>query len=114
VIGVGINIGAREAEGLATPPAWLHELLPGLAPGEVLLRIAEPLVQSVKAFESFGFAPFQARFNARDALRDRPVVLSDGRAGVAYGVSEAGALLVHTAAGMTTVTSSEVSVRPVS
>jgi BirA family transcriptional regulator, biotin operon repressor / biotin---[acetyl-CoA-carboxylase] ligase len=114
VIGVGINIGARDAAGLSMPPAWLHELLPGITPGEVLLRIATPLVQSVKAFECFGFAPFQARFSARDALRDRSVSLSDGRAGVAYGVSEAGALLVHTAAGMTTVTSSEVSVRPVS
>ena len=60
----------------------------------------------------FGFAPFQARFNARDALQDRAVVLSDGTAGAAHGVSEDGALRVHTARGMITVSSAEVSVRP--
>jgi BirA family biotin operon repressor/biotin-[acetyl-CoA-carboxylase] ligase len=99
VIGIGINIAAREGAGLSIPPAWLQELLPGVQAGEILLRVAAPLVQ--------------ARFNARDALRDRAVVLSDGSIGTAHGTSEGGALLVHTARGMNTVTSSEVSVRPV-
>jgi BirA family biotin operon repressor/biotin-[acetyl-CoA-carboxylase] ligase len=112
VVGVGINIAQREAAGLSTPPAWVHEMLPGVTAGEVLERIAAPLVQAVQAFEAFGFGPFQARFNARDALRDRAVALSDGTAGTAHGTTERGALLVHTAAGMTSITSSEVSVRP--
>ena len=79
---------------------------------EILLSIAAPLVQAVQAFEASGFAPFRARFHARDALRGRTVVLSDGTTGMAQGTSESGALLVHTAAGMNTVISSEVSVRP--
>ena len=112
VVGVGLNIAARTGEGLSTPPAALSELLPEADAGEILLRIAQPLVQSLQAFEGFGFAPFQARFNARDALRDRAVVLSDGTAGTAHGATESGALLVHTAGGMHAVTSSEVSVRP--
>jgi BirA family transcriptional regulator, biotin operon repressor / biotin---[acetyl-CoA-carboxylase] ligase len=113
VIGIGINITRRAAAGLAVPPAALEELLPGLRPAEALLRIAAPLVQTVQVFETFGFAPFQARFSARDALRDRAVVLSDGSSGTAHGITEAGALLVHTAGGMKTLISSEVSVRPV-
>ena len=112
VIGVGINIAERDGAGLSTPPAWLREVLPDAGAGDALLRVAAPLVQAVQAFETFGFAPFQARFNARDALRDRAVVLSDGTAGTAHGTSETGALLVHTSRGMTTVTSAEVSVRP--
>jgi len=112
VVGVGINIAPRDAAGLSTPPAWLHEFLPGLTAGEVLGRIATPLVQAVQAFETLGFTPFQARFNARDALRDRAVTLSDGTVGSAHGTTERGALLVHTAAGMIAVASSEVSVRP--
>jgi BirA family biotin operon repressor/biotin-[acetyl-CoA-carboxylase] ligase len=40
------------------------------------------------------------------------VMLSDGQHGMAHGVDEGGALLVHTAAGMQHVTSSEISVRP--
>jgi BirA family biotin operon repressor/biotin-[acetyl-CoA-carboxylase] ligase len=112
VIGIGINIAPRPAEGLSTPPAALRELDPSIEAGTALLRIAEPLVRTLRAFEQFGFAPFQARFQARDALRDRAVALSDGTAGTAHGVSDDGSLLVHTAAGMQAISSSEVSVRP--
>ncbi len=112
VVGVGLNIAARRAEGLSTPPAALQDLDAAADAGTTLLRIAPPLVQALQAFASFGFKPFQARFEARDALRDRPVALSDGNAGTAHGVSEAGSLLVHTAAGMQAISSSEVSVRP--
>ena len=113
VVGVGINIVARPLSGLSTPPAALQELLAGIDAAQTLLRVAEPLVRTLQAFETFGFAPFQIRFNARDALRERAVVLSDGTTGTAHGASETGALLVHTAHGMQAVTSSEVSVRPV-
>src|SRR6185436_14406998 len=96
----------------STAPAWTEELLPAADAGAVLARVAAPLVATLQAFEGFGFAPFQARFNARDALRDQAVTLGDGRSGTAHGVTEAGGLLVHTATGMQIVTSSEVSVRP--
>lgn len=112
VVGVGINLAPRPAGGLATPPAALQELLPTADAAQALLAVAEPLVRTLQAFESFGFAPFQARFNARDALRERLVTLSDGSCGIAHGVGETGALLVHTALGMHAVTSAEVSVRP--
>lgn len=114
VIGVGINVAPRPGDGLATPPAWLQELDPAATADAALLAVAEPLLLAVQAFERFGFAPFQARFAARDLLRDRLVRLGDGTQGTAHGVTEAGALLVHTAAGMQAVSSSEVSVRPAS
>jgi BirA family biotin operon repressor/biotin-[acetyl-CoA-carboxylase] ligase len=114
VIGVGINIRPPAPDGLSMPPACVDELVPGLDAPAVLARIALPLVQSVIAFQTFGFAPFQARFDARDALRDRAVMLSDGQRGTAHGTTGTGGLLVHTASGMTTVTSAEVSVRPCS
>ena len=112
VVGVGINLAPRPPDGLSIAPAALRELLPAIDAPQALLALAEPLVRTLQAFESFGFAPFQARFNARDALRERAVALSDGTAGTAHGASETGALLVHTAHGMHAVTSSEVSVRP--
>lgn len=112
VIGIGINIVAPEPAGLSTPAAALTELLPGVDAPQALALVAAPLVRAVQAFEAHGFAPFHARFDARDTLRDRAVVLSDGTAGTAHGTSESGALLVHTAHGMKTITSSEVSVRP--
>ena len=113
VIGVGVNIAPPPVqEGLSTPAAALQELLPGIdAPGG-LLKIAEPLVRALLAFEATGFTPFAARFRERDVLEGREVVLSDGQHGVARGVDASGALLVHTAAGLQRITSSEVSVRP--
>jgi BirA family biotin operon repressor/biotin-[acetyl-CoA-carboxylase] ligase len=69
-------------------------------------------VHAIKVFEGHGFQPFQARFNARDALGGLEVTFSDGLGGTAMGVDEKGALLVQTAQGLKKVTSSEVSVRP--
>ena len=123
VIGVGINIlplelapsGAASPLG-AMPPGCLQALLPGVEAPQALLRIVPPLVQAVQAFAQFGFAPFQSRFAARDVLAGRAVQLSGGPLpveGTAHGAGENGALLVHTAAGMKEITSSEVSVRPV-
>ena len=112
VIGIGINLQTPDAVGLSTAPAGLRELLPGMDAAQALLRIAAPLVQTVQRFEAHGFAPFQQAFNARDALAQLPVTLSDGLQGVAQGVDASGALLVAGAQGVQRVTSAEVSVRP--
>ena len=115
VIGVGINVRAIEfvAQGsTAVQPGCLQDLQSDADVASTLLRVLAPLVQTVQAFEQFGFAPFQARFARRDVLAGRDVALSDGTNGQAHGVTEAGALLVHTLAGMKEITSSEVSVRP--
>ncbi|MEP6965011.1 MAG: biotin--[acetyl-CoA-carboxylase] ligase, partial [Polaromonas sp.] len=85
VIGVGINIRppppapAEAADGLIAParrliaPAALQDLDAGIDVAGALLRVAAPLVQAVQSFEQFGFAPFQARFAARDVLAGRAV-----------------------------------------
>ncbi|MEO7160395.1 MAG: biotin--[acetyl-CoA-carboxylase] ligase [Polaromonas sp.] len=119
VIGVGINIrplalpaAAETAAAPAVPPGCLQELDADVDAADALLRIVPALVQAVQVFGQFGFAPFQARFAARDVLSGRAVTLSDGTQGTAHGVADNGALLVHTAAGMREVSSAEVSVRP--
>ena len=138
VIGVGINIRALPATLLAAtapvnavktadvaadtlrpsalPAGWLQALYADADVASTLLQVVPPLVQALQAFEQFGFAPFQARFAQRDVLAGRNVRIFDGNSaleGTAHGVSESGALLVHTSAGMKEITSSEVSVRPV-
>ena len=113
VIGVGINICGATPSTAGIPPGYLQDLFPDLDAPAALLRIVPKLVQNIQAFAQFGFAPFQARFARRDVLAGRAVLLSDGLEGTAHGVGENGALLVHTAAGMQEITSSEVSVRPV-
>jgi len=81
------------------------------APG-VLQKIAAPLLRTVLEFADTGFGPMATRFAQRDVLRGRDVQLSDGTSGHCEGVGWSGELLVHTAAGMQPITSSEVSVRP--
>ncbi|MGV3495099.1 MAG: biotin--[acetyl-CoA-carboxylase] ligase [Ramlibacter sp.] len=112
VIGIGINIAPRPSDGLSTPAAALRTLLPQVDAAQALQRVAAPLVRDVLLFQAEGFAPFLARFERRDALRGRAVRLSDGSTGIAQGVDGTGSLLVHTAAGLQAVSSSEVSVRP--
>ncbi|MFZ3128336.1 MAG: biotin--[acetyl-CoA-carboxylase] ligase, partial [Rhodoferax sp.] len=56
VIGVGINITARDAEGLRTPPAALTEVLPGVDAPAALERVAAALVRAIQRFEAQGFA----------------------------------------------------------
>jgi BirA family transcriptional regulator, biotin operon repressor / biotin---[acetyl-CoA-carboxylase] ligase len=112
VIGVGLNLAPRAAEGLATPPAWLRELRPQADAPALLHALAPALLGAVLRFSESGFAPFTRRFAARDALAGQAVVLSDGTAGRAEGVGEDGALRVRTAAGLQRISSAELSVRP--
>ena len=112
VVGVGINIAPPQAEGLSTAPMGLQTLLPDVTAPQALAKVAASLLRTLRAFEQGGFAPLQNAFNARDALHDLPVTLSDGRSGIARGVDATGALLVETAQGLEAITSSEVSVRP--
>ena len=112
VIGIGFNLAAPLDDGLRTPAAGLRGLMPGITAPAVLEAVAPALVQAVLDFAATGFAPWQPRFAARDALRGRAVVLSDGRTGTAASVDAEGALQFHTAGGTASVSSAEVSVRP--
>ena len=112
VVGVGINIAPPVAEGLSTAPLGLQDLQSGITAPEALMKVAEPLLATLLAFERTGFAPLQNAFNARDALSNLNVTLSDGRHGVARGVDATGAMLVDTEQGQEAISSSEVSVRP--
>lgn len=112
IIGIGLNITLPPAQGLATAPAALVELLPAMDAAQVLLRIVPALVATVLRFETQGFAPLRPAFHARDALYGREVVCSDGTSGVARGVDALGALLLQTTEGVHKLTSAEVSIRP--
>jgi BirA family biotin operon repressor/biotin-[acetyl-CoA-carboxylase] ligase len=112
VVGVGLNIRPRAADGLNTAPAALAELLPDMTAYTCLARVAAPLIKTLLAFEAEGFAPLQARFESRDVLKGRRVDTSDGQVGLALGVGRNGALRLQTATGTQDIVSAEVSVRP--
>ena len=126
VIGIGVNIASPNAQDLSMPAIGLRELLAGVVTAssgttlssgatsapQALALIAKPLLTTVLAFESKGFAPLQTAFQKRDVLRDMPVTLSDGRQGKARGVDNTGVLRVETPQGIQLVNSAEVRVRP--
>ena len=112
VLGIGINIRPRSADGLSTPPAALSELWPDATAGSALLRLMPALVRTLQDFAREGFAPLQSRYDARDVLQGRDVVTSDGLHGRCLGVSVNGALRLASGDRETTVHSAEVSVRP--
>ena len=112
VIGIGINIGPRAAEGLRTPPAWLQELRPEADAAQAFGLIAPAVVKAVLDFADQGMGPLRGAYHGRDALYGREVLCSDGLAGMARGVDAQGALLVQTAQGLQKISSAEVSVRP--
>ena len=126
MIGIGVNITSPNAQDLSMPAIGLRELLAGVVTAssgttlssgatsapQALALIAKPLLATVLAFESKGFAPLQTAFQKRDVLRDMPVTLSDGRQGKARGVDNTGVLRVETPQGIQLVNSAEVRVRP--
>jgi BirA family biotin operon repressor/biotin-[acetyl-CoA-carboxylase] ligase len=113
VIGIGINLLARDSAGLRTPAAALQEVLPQADAPFTLQALVLPLVKAVQRFEAQGFAALRQDFHARDLLYGREVLCTDGTQGTARGVDASGALLVHTANGLQKISSAEVSVRPV-
>jgi BirA family biotin operon repressor/biotin-[acetyl-CoA-carboxylase] ligase len=111
VVGVGLNILLPDAQDLSTPPAALHEVLPGIDAPAALALVAQPLVQTLLRFEQHGFAALRPEFHVRDALYGQEVQCSDNHVGMARGVDASGALLVQTANGLQKITSAQVSVR---
>lgn len=112
VIGVGLNIRIPPHNDLRTAPAGLEEVLPGTTAPDALLHIAPALIQAVRSFEQFGFAPLRDAFHTRDVLFGNEVVCSDGTSGLARGVDAFGVLLVQTPQGVQKINTAEVSVRP--
>ena len=121
VIGIGVNLATptlppdTRADALAA--IGLEALLrddehPAHGIGHWLARVGGATLQAVRDFEREGFAPLQARYAARDALRGQRVRTSDGSEGIADGVDPDGALRLRTPDGVRRVQQGEVSVRP--
>jgi BirA family transcriptional regulator, biotin operon repressor / biotin---[acetyl-CoA-carboxylase] ligase len=113
VVGVGLNVLTQEIDGLTSGFACLREIDPGIDAPHALAAVALPLVRALKRFEAEGFAPFAARFGARDLLRGQAVVTlgPEPAEGVADGVDERGGLRLRVDGDLHTLVSGEVSVR---
>jgi len=113
VIGVGINIAPQALADLSLGYACVQEIEATLDAPQTLARVARPWIAAVLQFQREGFAPFAARFAARDHLRGRTVstTLDAVPHGVAEGIDASGALLVRAGDVLHTIGAGDVSVR---
>ncbi len=122
VVGIGINVNmpAEQAQGIDQSWTDLARLCPGKCPARSALLgvILDELLPMLASFESTGFGPWQAPWQALDAFADEAVVLhsaSHQLAGIARGVDMRGALQLETASsGVQSVFGGEISLRSAS
>lgn len=118
VIGIGLNCLLPEAVSRLIDQPWtdLYRELQSIPDrNQLAANILRQLARQLPVFEREGFAAFQARWLARDALQGQPVVVALGErhvSGIARGVDGDGALCVATDQGEQRFSGGEVSVRP--
>ncbi|NVK44310.1 MAG: bifunctional biotin--[acetyl-CoA-carboxylase] ligase/biotin operon repressor BirA [Oceanospirillaceae bacterium] len=120
VTGVGLNIAMPDELAAEIGQPWVDlRQICGSAPPRtgVLTALVNELVPVMVAFSREGFEPFRDEWHRLDACRDQRVSLNFGInavEGVCRGVTESGALMVETAAGVESFHGGEVSLRRLS
>lgn len=113
VIGFGINVRLREAarDAAAQPVADLREAGLTATRTELASALLAALLQGLRLFAAEGFAPFQPRFAALDALFGQQVQLCGTETGIMVGVDPNGRLLLEQAGLVRAFEAGELSVR---
>lgn len=118
VIGIGLNVRMPAEAATAIDQPWtdLQAQIDGGAPGRdsVAAALLASLAKALAHFDADGLAPFLARFDTLDALRDAQVDALVGDrtvTGIAVGVADDGALRLRTDDGLRSLHAGEVRVR---
>jgi len=114
VVGMGVNLQAPllNADAQTIPPLGLLELGSELSATDIIVQMANQLPKTLKRFELAGFAPFQSKFEALNALQGLDLFISDGTRGVCRGVNAQGELMLFRNGELQTHNNLELSVRP--
>lgn len=119
VIGLGLNVQMKrtDSQHIDQPwtdlSRWQHRLPNRTTLASLLLKA---LVSMLQAYPETGLAPYIARWQQLDALKDQPVLLVQGQnstAGLARGIAQNGALLIDINGDLREVQGGEVSLRPI-
>ena len=119
VVGVGFNLDLAPAASRGIDQPWTdfaREFGRVPARSTLVSQAANAILDACELYRDRGLPPFVARWDERDALRDRPVRVLSGRVpieGLARGIGSDGALLVEHSRGVARYESGEVSVRVV-
>ena len=117
VIGIGVNVHAKEMPGGGPPRVHLESILGARASrNRLAARLIAEVCAECERFEARGGGPAITEWKALDAMRGRPVDVVSSRGevgGIARGVDEAGELLVEVNGEIERFVSAEVSLRAV-
>lgn len=113
VIGFGLNIrlSAAAREAAAQPVTDLREAGLSATRTELAAALLSALLNGLCVFADSGFAPFQPRFAALDALFGQRVQLGGSETGIMMGVDSSGRLLLEQAGHVRAFEAGELSVR---
>jgi BirA family biotin operon repressor/biotin-[acetyl-CoA-carboxylase] ligase len=116
VIGVGINVGARDflAEGIEQQVADVTDQIRGLSRSILAGEIINVVHRYCREFEELGFRAFRDRWMALHAYQDRRVAVTSGSAsihGICRGISLSGALLLDNGEEVIELIGGEITVR---
>lgn len=121
ITGVGLNVAMPDSVAGAIDQAWtdIAAMAGGEQPGRntLLAALLNELLPLLAAFETQGFEPLRAEWQALDAFADKPVQLRTGAepmTGIARGVDSRGALQLETSSGLQSVYGGEISLRAAS
>lgn len=121
VVGVGINVAMHARQGSAIDQPWttVDEVLAscGRKPASrnrLAVDVLHGLHECLARYVVKGFEPYRAEWCALDALRGRQVYVpgQDRLRGIGRGIDDDGAFLIETDAGLRSVLSGDVSLRP--
>ncbi|CAN0602535.1 unnamed protein product, partial [Ectocarpus sp. 12 AP-2014] len=117
IIGVGVNVRLPSIAADTIEQAWtdLSTVAEPVSRNVLVGRYLNRLLPALDAYGRDGFADWRERWQELDIYADQPVVIHSGDrriTGTARGVDENGALLLETAAGVSSFHGGEVSLRP--
>lgn len=118
LVGIGINRylpeSLRQTIDQPTTDMWCAMQSETPSRAEVVLALIDSVTDVLGGYPETGFGHWRDRWLLRDGLRGEQVLISGGHSvieGVESGVTQTGALMVHTDKGMVEVYGGEVSVR---
>lgn len=121
VVGVGINVAMHKRQGGGIDQPWttVDDVLQasGRKPAsrnQLAVDLLHGLHECLARYVVKGFEPYREEWCALDALRDRQVYVpgQDRLRGIGRGIDNDGAFLIETEAGVRSVLSGDVSLRP--
>lgn len=116
VIGIGLNVSMVDSEAESIDQEWvsLSTIQPNISRNTIVAGLVEELAMILSDYHQSGFAALRSEWESLDSFRDKDVEIRVGDQmthGVVKGVTDNGALRLHTSSGEKLIYGGEASLR---